>query len=82
MMRRLWLAAVLGVILGTGIAYTSVIPVASPSTNQPPTQAFLVQRNTEQTDNRVQSEPQLALISIVLGIVIAAPVFLITKRRS
>lgn len=82
-MTRLWLAAILGVLLGVGVAYAPSIQIASPaSTLNFPMQPIEVQRKNVQPVNPARSDSQLAFISLLAGIIIAAPVFLITKRRS
>ena len=82
-MTRLWLAAILGVLLGVGIAYTSTIPVASPAnTLDFPLQPIEVQRKLGETNRPVQQNSQLTLISLLTGILVAVPFFLLTKRRS
>jgi hypothetical protein len=81
-MTRLWLAAILGVLLGVGIAYTTSIPVTSPPNTYLPKQSFEVQRQVGGTSRPVQSDSLLALISLLAGIVVAAPVFVVAKART
>jgi hypothetical protein len=82
MIPKLWLAAFLGVLLGAGIAYATSIPVASTANMNFPLQPIGVNRQTETMVRPVESSSQLAFVSLLVGIVIATPVFLVAKRRS
>jgi len=85
MMPRLWLAARLGVLLGVGMAYTAAVPVAPAANMKLPAQKFEVTRVTRQTGataQPIQSSFQLALASLLVGIIVATPAFLIAKRRN
>ncbi len=82
MMPRLWLAAFLGVLLGVGMAYTTSVPVAPAANMKLPAQTFEVTRQTGATAQRVQLGSQVALVSLLVGIIVATPAFLIAKRRN
>jgi hypothetical protein len=83
MIPKLWLAALLGLILGVGIAYSTEVPFASQASLPPTAQPFEVARQVGQTQARSHvSQPagQLALISLIAGILIAAPILLVSRR--
>jgi len=80
MMPKVWLAVVLGIILGVGIAYSTAAPVASPTSLQATAQPFENLRQTGQSTRLTEQDWQLALISLLAGIVVATPIFLIAKR--
>ena len=84
MIPRLWLAAFLGVLLGVGMAYATFapLPVAPAANMKLPAQTFEVARQTGPTAQPVQSSSQLTLLSLIVGIIVATPVFLFAKRRS
>jgi len=86
MMPKLWLAAVLGILLGLGMTYATSAPVAHVANMQLPTQAFEGTRENTTTaivqPAQPQSNPQLLLLSILAGIMVATPAFLIAKKRN
>lgn len=82
MIPRLWLAAFLGVLLGVGMAYATSVPVAPAANMNLPAQTFEVTRQTGATAQPIQSSSQLALLSLIAGIIVATPAFLIAKRRN
>jgi len=80
MMRRLWLAVALGVILGLGV---TVIPSSiGPAERTNPVMV------TSGAQPRVGAsippflQAQLILLAVLAGLVLAVPVFLLAKRRS
>jgi hypothetical protein len=83
MIPRLWLAAFLGVLLGVGMAYanSTSLPVAPTANTKLPAQTFEVARQTVITAQPIQSNSQLTLLSLLVGIIVATPAFLIAKRR-
>ncbi len=81
MIAKTWLAAVLGVLLGVGIAYTAAIPNATSRTN-PPLTALETQPTNAQPTRVVQANSQLILVSLLAGIVVAAPVFVLAKKHA
>jgi ABC-type antimicrobial peptide transport system permease subunit len=80
-MNKTWLAAVLGILLGLGVAYAPFASVSSPPKTNLPIQAF------EQQSNIVQATPhsllnlQLLILALLVGVVVATPFFLVAKRR-
>jgi hypothetical protein len=83
MITKTWLAGVLGVLLGVGIAYAPSFQVASSaSTLNFPMQPIEVQRKIIQPVSPARSDSQLVLISLLAGLVVAAPIFLVAKKRT
>jgi len=82
MIPRLWLAAFLGVFLGVGMAYATSVPVVPVFNMNPTAQTFEVARPVGATAQRVQVGPQLVLVSLLVGIIVATPAFLIVRRRA
>jgi ribose/xylose/arabinose/galactoside ABC-type transport system permease subunit len=82
MMGRVWLAAVLGVLLGVAIAYTNAVPVISPAGTNLTARPFEAQMRPGQTTKPPQPDLQLLLISLLIGITVAAPIFLVAKKRT
>jgi hypothetical protein len=82
MIPRLWLAAFLGVLLGVGMAYATSVPVAPASNMNLPAQTFQVARPSGATAQHVQMGSQLVLVSLLVGIIVATPAFLIAKTRN
>ena len=79
MMRRLWLAIVLGVILGLGIAAVPGTIVSDQKTNLQP--ATLAAQRTSGSNVSPWFEFQPILWGLLAGIVFAFPVFWLAKRR-
>ena len=88
MMRRLWLAVVLGVILGVAV---SAFPSQTVLQQQRPLNMPLVpitatgptlQPPRFQTVQPPSSQLRTLLVGLVAGLVVALPAFLIAKRRS
>ena len=81
MKKRIWLAALLGILIGVALGYTPhVSPVASARTQ------LLIQQTGQ--PNVAQASPQLTsgaltvLIALAAGLVIAIPAFAFAKRQS
>lgn len=79
MMRRIWLAAVLGIIIGLGIAAfpgsigsqeKSMVPLTA--LNQP--QRFEAVASSSQ-------QLQFIFLGLIVGLVVAAPIFLLAKSK-
>ncbi len=81
-MARIWLAAVLGILLGVTLAYTTGASVASLADTAVPMVPFQAQLRTTQEARPVQSDSRLIFVSLLAGIVVAAPVFLVAKKRA
>lgn len=81
-MNKSWLAVVLGILLGWGVAYApSVALTFGPKTNLP-IQSFEQQRPVVQATAHAALNPQVLVLALLIGAVIAAPFFLVAKRRS
>ncbi len=80
-MARIWLAAILGILLGVTLAYTTGTSVASPAATTLPIVPFQAQLRTTQAAGPVQSDSRLIFVSLLAGVVVAAPVFLAAKKR-
>lgn len=80
MMRRLWLAVVLGVILGLGV---TVVPSSIDSAKRanPMQLTSGIQYNFVATASP-WSQLQPILVGLFAGLVLAVPMFLLAKRRS
>ncbi len=81
-MARIWLAAVLGILLGVTLAYTTGASVASPADMKLPMVPFQAQLRTTQAAGPVQLDSRLIFVSLLAGIVVATPVFLVAKKRA
>jgi hypothetical protein len=80
---RLWLAAVLGLLLGLGIAYAPYPPAASQQPNSYIlTQPFETQRLTGKLPQQAPQALQMVLVSLLIGVFVAAPFFLVARRCS
>jgi len=81
MIRKIWLAAILGLLLGVGLGYT---PQISPP--RAPRAQLILQRPQQPTLG--EARPQAAydftalLIALALGLALATPVFVVAKSRS
>jgi len=77
-MRRIWLAAVLGVIFGLGIA-------AFPTSIGSQEKAMLPLTALNQPQRFEAAGPlepiQYILLGLIAGVIVATPVFLLTKSR-
>ena len=82
MIPKLWLAAFLGVLLGVGMAYATSVPAAPAANMRLTAQTFEVAPQTAATGRPIQSSSQLALLSLMAGLIVATPAFLIAKRRN
>lgn len=81
-MTKLWLAAVLGILLGIGIAYapsSPSLPAAQPNLASHP---LIAQQNTAELIHSPQPTTEPILISILIGVAVALPFFLVTRRRT
>jgi len=81
-MSKTWLAAVLGILLGLGIAYAPLASVNSSPKTYLPIQSFEQQRNIVQATPHPAMNLQLLILALLVGAVVAAPFFLVAKRRS
>lgn len=81
-MARVWLAAILGILLGATLAYATGTSVASPAGTTLPMVPFQAQPRTTATARPVQSDSMLIFVSLLAGIVMAAPVFVVAKKRT
>ncbi len=81
-MARMWLAAILGILLGVTLAYTTGASVASSAGTTLPIVPFQAQLRTTETAAPVRSDSLLVLVSLLAGIVVAAPVFVVAKKRT
>ncbi len=79
-MARIWLAAILGILLGATLAYATGASVASPAGTTLPIVPFQAQLRTTTTARPVQSDSLLVFFSLLAGIMVAAPVFLVAKK--
>jgi hypothetical protein len=80
MMRRLWLAVALGVILGFGV---TVIPSSiGPEQKTNPLMVTSGAQPRLEASIPSFSQIQLVLVAVLAGLVLAVLVFLIAKRRS
>lgn len=83
MIPKVWLAAFLGVLLGLGMTYSTSVPVTPAANMKLPAQTFEVNRQTSSAATQpAQSNSQLLLLSLLAGIIVATPAFLIAKKRS
>jgi ABC-type antimicrobial peptide transport system permease subunit len=76
------LAVVLGILLGSGLAYTS-----SMQANTPTARPELVFQPTAQGGTSIASTPPSpniaqTIIPVLIGLLFAVPVFLVAKRRT
>lgn len=79
MMRRLWLALVLGVILGLGITAVPGTIVSEQKANLQP--ATLAAQRTSGASVSPWFQFQSILWGLLAGIILAFPVFLLAKSR-
>ena len=78
---KVWLAVLFGIILGTGVAYLTASPVAPAVANlQGTAEPFATLRQTVTVANPTEPDWQLALVALLVGLVVASPVFLIVNR--
>lgn len=83
MIPKLWLAAFLGVLLGLGMTYATSAPVTPAANMKLPAQTFEVNRqNSSATAQQAQSNSPLLLLSLLAGIIVATPAFLIAKKHN
>lgn len=82
-MKRFWLAAVLGILLGLGLAFAPATPVSPQPKTYLPIQPLQQQqqRTFEATVRQVSLDFQFTVLALLVGIVVAAPFFLLAKRR-
>jgi hypothetical protein len=79
MMKRLWLALVLGVILGLGITAVPGTIVSEQKANLQP--ATLAAQHTAGASTPPWFQFLFILLGLIAGVVIALPVFFLAKRR-
>lgn len=79
-MRRVWLAALLGIVLGFGLAFapgSTVAPQRMFMQSNPPEAQF---KGAVPVTN--WNKLQTVLIAVIAGLVFATPLFLIAKKRN
>jgi hypothetical protein len=82
-MRRIWLAAVLGIVLGLGVAFTPYTSTATPQTKQRPFIVGIEETHTlAASSNHNPPTFELALLGLLVGLLVAAPFFLVARRRA
>jgi hypothetical protein len=82
-MRRIWLAALLGVILGLGVSFASTVPAPNLSprenlvfnTGEP-------QLKTEKVVQATLPDVEFVLLAFLVGLVVGAPFFVMARNRS
>ncbi len=83
MMRKILLAAILGVILGVGLGLTQ-----SPQNRAMVGEAQLktalpqVASNNSVQSAAMSSDPTTALMAVLLGVIVAIPFFLLANKRA
>jgi hypothetical protein len=85
MIRKLWLAALFGILFGLGMTYATFVPVAPATVMQLPPETFEANRQTTSTSAsaaRPHSDSALLPLSILAGIIVATPAFLLAKKYS
>lgn len=82
MTTRLWLAAVLGIVLGVGLAFAPNPQVSSPAKMYLPIQPLGAERSFEATAHHGSSDFQFALLALLAGVIVASPFFVLAKRRN
>lgn len=82
-MTKLWLAAVLGILLGLGIVYVPPNPgnAAAPQPNLV-RQPLEAQHTMGNLVRPTQPSYQVILISLLIGVVVALPFFLLARKRN
>ena len=81
MKRRIWLAALLGILIGVTLGYAPhVSQIAAPRTELLMQQAG--QPNVAQAIPQPTSDALSIVIALAAGLVIAVPAFAFAKRRS
>jgi ABC-type phosphate/phosphonate transport system permease subunit len=86
MMRGIWLAAILGIVLGLGVVFTSNTgTTAAPQTKISPlvagTEETHTLANLATSPNPTAPTFELALLGLLIGLLVAAPFFLVARRR-
>ena len=81
-MTRLWLAAVLGIIVGLGLALAPMAPSTSVMKGALPD--TLREEQTQLAATTAPSPPaiQFVVLALLIGVIVAAPFFFVAKRRS
>jgi formate/nitrite transporter FocA (FNT family) len=85
MLRRIWLAAILGVVLGVGVAF---IPNTGTSAAPQPLMGFRVTGTEKQNPTTLApSNPtaptiELVFLGLLAGLLVATPLFLVTRKRA
>ena len=73
----------LGLLLGLGMAFIHFRPSAPPqTTSYVVTQPFEAQRLAEKISQQTQQSPEIVLVSLLIGVLFAAPFFLVARTRS
>lgn len=84
-MSKLWLAAVLGILLGLGIVYVPFNPsnlgARSPEPNLV-SQPLEAQHTMGNQVRPTQPSYQVILTSLLIGVVVALPFFLLARKRN
>jgi len=80
-LRRICLAALLGVLIGFGIASLPSPQIATQSNALLAEKSQQSERNFEATTDTNSSESRLALGAMAIGLLLATPFFFIAKRR-
>jgi hypothetical protein len=83
MMERIWLAAILGVVLGLGVAFTPSTGTAGvPKAGMvQPMMGTEGQRNPAASPNPSAASVELVLLGLFAGLLVAAPFFLVARKR-
>jgi hypothetical protein len=81
-MNRVWLAVLLGVLVGLGAGMMPAAQLMGPSRVQPQ-QEMLLQGTKQTTTVPANSAGIYAVaLSLLAGVVVAIPLFLVARRRS
>lgn len=84
-MSKLWLAAVLGVLLGLGVVYAPSSPANLGARSPEPnlvSQPLETQHTMTNLVRSTQPSYQVILMSLLIGVVVALPFFLLARKRN
>lgn len=82
-MRRIWLAALLGVILGLGVSFVSTVP--APNLSPRENLAFNTGEPQLKAEKVVQwtlPDVEFVLLAFLVGLVVGTPFFVMARNRS
>lgn len=80
-MNKVWLAVLFGLLIGLGAGMIPVAQLASPPRTQSEPEVLMQTGNRPAAVRTSSDEIQPVILALLVGLLVAAPLFLVARRR-